>query len=88
MCNFNECIDDNKQSVQKERLFMDVRLFRLAVERWHLSRQECASLFRKYDIFGYIADAYEEFHEQGDEANMEDIEAYLAAKGAIINDSK
>ena len=88
MCNFNECINDNKQSIQKERLFMSVRLFRLAIERWNLSRQECAFLFRKYDIFGYIADAYEEFHEQGDEANIDDIEAYLTAKGAIVDDAK
>ena len=88
MCNFNKCIDDNKQSIQKERLFMNVRLFRLAIERWNLSRQECAFLFRKYDIFDYIADAYEEFHEQGDEANIEDIEAYLTAKGAIVDDAK
>ena len=35
-------------------------------------------------MLGYIQDAYEEFHEQGDEANIEDIEAFLSAKGENI----
>lgn len=72
-------------SMEQELTFMEVRLFRLAQTRWKMDRTECADIFREHDLLGYIQDAYEEFHEQGDEANMEDIEAFLSAKGVSLD---
>ena len=72
-------------SMEQELTFMEVRLFRLAQMRWKMDRTECADIFREHDLLGYIQDAYEEFHEQGDEANMEDIEAFLSAKGVSLD---
>ena len=59
-------------------LFMiQVRLFRLAQQKWDLSAEECVALFTKYDVNRYIATCYEEYHVQGDEANLADLEQYI-----------
>ncbi len=69
----------------KDDLFMlQVRLFRLAQMRWKKSAIECEQIFLKYDVNDYIEDCYEEYHVQGDEANMDDVEAYLRKKGFEI----
>jgi hypothetical protein len=63
-------------------LFMlQVRLFRMAQVKWDLTAKDCTKLFRDYEINDYIKTCYEEFHVQGDEANLEDIERYLKHKG-------
>ena len=70
--------------MEKEILRMQVRLFRRACNRWHMTNIECAEVFDKYDIDKYIRELYEIFHVQGDEANMVDIEEYLKNKGARV----
>lgn len=71
---------------ENEKILLQVRLFRLAMESWKKSQQEVASLFRKNDVYRYISDMYEGFHIQGDNANLKEIEAYLKGKGAIDSD--
>ena len=66
---------------ENEKILLQVRLFRLAMESWGKSQQEIASLFRQNNIYKYISDMYEEFHIQGDESNLKEIEAYLKGKG-------
>lgn len=66
----------------KDDLFMlQVRLFRLAQIRWNLESSECEDIFNKYEINKYIETCYEEYHVQGDEVNIEDIEHYLKKRG-------
>ncbi len=66
-------------------LFMlQIRLFRLAQVRWDKDASECEKIFSKYDINEYIKTCYEEFHVQGDEANIIDIEQYIKAKGYSV----
>ncbi|MBO6113870.1 MAG: DUF3791 domain-containing protein [Lachnospiraceae bacterium] len=67
-----------------EILHMQVRLFRLACKTWGITRLECAKIFDDYDIDNYINEAYEFFHVQGDEVNLEDIKNYLVRKGASL----
>ena len=69
---------------QNEILHMQVRLFRLACKTWNKSRLECAKIFDDYDVDDYIGEAYEFFHVQGDETNLEEIENYLRKKGASL----
>lgn len=38
---------------------MQCWVFRIAQTRWHISPIECAELFKKYDILGYISECYD-----------------------------
>lgn len=70
---------------REDDLFMlQVRLFRLAQIRWDKEVADCEDIFDKYDVNDYIATCYEEYHVQGDEANLNDIEMYLRTKGVNI----
>ncbi|MBO4458948.1 MAG: DUF3791 domain-containing protein [Butyrivibrio sp.] len=70
---------------RKDDLFMlQVRLFRLAQIRWDKNVAECEQIFDKYELNDYIETCYEEYHVQGDEANLDDIEGYLRRKGVAI----
>ena len=73
--------DDMKQD---EILHMQVRLFRMACRVWKKTEIECAELFDRYKIDAYIREAYEFFHIQGDEANLEEIETYLGKRGVSL----
>ena len=69
----------------KDDLFMlQIRLFRLAQIRWDKTVEECEKIFLEKDINDYIQTCYEEFHTQGDDANLDDIEIYLKRKGLMI----
>jgi len=70
---------------KRDDIFMlQVRLFRLAQLKWDKSAEECEQLFKKYDLNEYIETCYEEYHVQGDEANLADLEHYLKVKGLSI----
>ena len=70
---------------QADDLFLiQIRLFRLAQNKWNLDEEKCSELFNKYKIYDYIETCYEFFHVQGDEANLTDIEKYLKNNGAEI----
>ena len=52
---------------------------------WEREELERAfAIFEKYEVNDYIKTSYEEYHVQGNEANMLDIEEYLRRKGANI----
>ena len=70
---------------KRDDIFMiQVRLFRLAQLKWDKSAEECEQLFKKYDLNEYIETCYEEYHVQGDEANLADLEHHLNVKGLSI----
>ena len=67
---------------KRDDIFMlQVRLFRLAQLKWNKSAEECEQIFKKYELNEYIETCYEEYHVQGDEANLADLEHYLKVKG-------
>ena len=70
---------------KRDDIFMlQVRLFRLAQLKWNKSAEECEQIFKKYGLNEYIETCYEEYHVQGDEANLADLEHYLKMKGLSI----
>ncbi|WP_028242863.1 DUF3791 domain-containing protein [Pseudobutyrivibrio ruminis] len=70
---------------KRDDIFMlQVRLFRLAQLKWNKSAEECEQIFKKYGLNEYIETCYEEYHVQGDEANLADLEHYLKVKGLSI----
>ena len=70
---------------KRDDIFMlQVRLFRLAQLRWNKSTKECEQIFIKYDLNKYIETCYEEYHVQGDEANLADMEHFLSMKGLTV----
>ena len=75
------CMIINDTRKKQDIFMLQVRLYRLAQLRWNISQSECNKLFKKYDIYRYIEDCYEEYHIQGDETNIDDIENYLKNRG-------
>ena len=70
---------------KRDDIFMlQVRLFRLAQLKWNKSAEECEQIFKKYGLNEYIETCYEEYHVQGDEANLADLEHYLKVKGLSL----
>lgn len=41
---------------------MQCWVFRMAQSKWKMSLSDCAELFKKYDILGFIADCYDILH--------------------------
>ena len=67
---------------KKEDIFMiQVRLYRMLQIRLGLTSNECNRVFDKYGLFDYIAQCYEEYHTQGDQASFEDVMEYLRGQG-------
>lgn len=67
---------------RQEIIYMQVRIARIASERWRLSPRETAHVFETYRVAEYIEQNYELLHLEGDEAVFQDISAFLEAKGA------
>ena len=44
---------------------MQCWVFRMAQSKWKMSPSDCAELFKKYDILGFIADCYDILHLNG-----------------------
>lgn len=67
-----------------EKTYMKVRLFRLAQKRWHLDFDQCSSIFNKYHLYDVIDDLYEEFHVQGDDADLDELQKIVSKQGGDI----
>lgn len=63
-----------------EITWMKVRLFRLAQQRWNLGFKECGAVFEKHHIYDIVDEMYDEFHVQGDEANLDEIEDMIGVE--------
>ena len=44
---------------------MQCWVFRMAQSKWKMSPSDCAELFKKYDILGFISDCYDILHLNG-----------------------
>lgn len=63
---------------------MQCWLFRLAQAKWNQTPEETSTIFKQFDIFGYIADCYDTLHLSSYHHALNDIEALLAQKGVIV----
>jgi len=69
---------------QQQILYMQVRLLRMASEKFGISLKETAELFRTFDVLSYIRVGWGIFHTEGDEAVFLDVKQYLKNKGADV----
>ncbi len=63
---------------------MQCWIFRMAQEKWNIPPEDCADLFKKYDILGFISECYELLHVSSYENALADVEDILQANGVSI----
>ena len=64
-----------------QALFMQARIVRLACLRWNISMRQVVDLFSRHGVLEYVRDCFDYFHMEGDEAVLDDVTEYLAARG-------
>lgn len=60
---------------------MQCQVFRMAQSKWKMTPKECAELFKKYDILGFISECYELLHVSSYNCVLEDVKDILKANG-------
>lgn len=65
-------------------LFMQIRILRMASEKFSLSLKQAAEIFEQYDVLPFIRKGFGIFHVESDEAVFEEVKAYLKSKGAVL----
>lgn len=68
---------------QNQITHMQVRIARMAAERWQLPIGEVGKLFRQFQVFEFIRDGFGIFHVEGDEAVWDELLPYLKSRGCI-----
>lgn len=63
---------------------MQCWVFRHAQKKWNLSPADCAEIFRKYDLLGYIADCYGILHVSSYDRVLKDVEEILLRNGVTL----
>lgn len=63
---------------------MQCWIFRMAQEKWNIPPEDCADLFKKYDILGFISECYELLHVSSYENALADVEDILQANRVSI----
>ena len=56
----------------------------MAQTKWHLSSEDCAAIFKQYDILGFIERCYDILHFSSYECALDDIEEMLHNRGVDI----
>ena len=63
---------------------MQCWVFRMAQVKWNMSAKECAAIFKKYNIFGFIADCYDSLHLNSYACALDDVETLLHNQGVTV----
>lgn len=63
---------------------MQCWVFRLAQTKWKMSSKDCAELFKKYDVFGFINDCYDSLHLNSYACALADVEILLKNRGVTL----
>jgi hypothetical protein len=64
---------------------MQCWIFHMAQSKWKLTPKECAELFKKYDIWGFISECYELLHVSSYACALDDVEDILRANGEHVS---
>ena len=67
---------------------MQCRVFNTAQTKWNITPSECADIFKKYDLIGFISECYELLHVSSCKCALDNIEQILLANGIDINRQK
>ena len=70
---------------QLEIADMKCWVFRMAQLRWNMPPKQCAQLFVKYDVLGFIEECYDLLSLNSYECVVNDIEVLLKNKGVVLN---
>ena len=65
---------------EKDIADMQCWVFRMAQTKWNMSAKDCTTLFKQYDIFGYISECYELLHVSSYSCARESEEGIRLAK--------
>ena len=60
----------------------------MAQTKWNITPSECADIFKKYDLLGFISECYELLHVSSRKCALDNIEQILLANGIDINRQK
>lgn len=63
---------------------MQCWVFRMAQKKWNITARECAEIFKKYNIFGFIEECYDTLHLSGYQAVLDDVEMILSGNGVVL----
>ena len=63
---------------------MQCWVFRKAQKIWNISPSECADVFKKYDLLGFISECYDLLHVSSYQRALEDVEEILHSKGVAL----
>jgi hypothetical protein len=63
---------------------MQCWVFRMAQTKWGLSSAQCAHIFKKYDVFGFISKCYDILHLSSYQCALEDVEEMLRNRGEVL----
>lgn len=63
---------------------MQCWVFRMAQSKWNISAKECAEIFKKYDIYGFISECYDFLHLNSYACALSDVETLLKNKGVRV----
>jgi hypothetical protein len=66
---------------------MQCRIYRMAQRKWNITPADCTKLFRKYHIFGFIADCYDMLHLASYDCALRDVEEILQSNGVSVCES-
>ena len=72
------------QKYNRDIADMECWVFRMAQKKWHMSGKECAQLFQKYDVLGFIDECYDSLHLNSYECALRDVETLLKNKGVHL----
>ncbi len=63
---------------------MQCWIFRHAQIKWGLAPSDCAALFRKHNIFAFIAECYDILHLSSYTCALNDVEEFLKNRGVVV----
>ena len=67
------CAMKEQRYSDHEIIYMQVRLYHLACEKWDATPKEILAIFKKNNLFLKIKECYDSFHLYGDEGVLEDL---------------
>ncbi|MCD7903785.1 MAG: DUF3791 domain-containing protein [Oscillospiraceae bacterium] len=66
---------------KKDITDMQCHVFRMAQKKWKVSPKQCADIFEKCDILGFIEECYDSLHLRSYKAALNDVEIILRNEG-------
>ena len=63
---------------------MQCWVFRMAQSKWNLSSSDCAELFKKYDVLGFVSECYDILHLNSYSCVLHDVEILLKNRGVSV----